>query len=330
MFDIVLNFCTAIYDEDTGALIVHYSAIAKRYLRQWFLLDLVSSLPLDRVFCSATEGHNSTRVAKVLRLAKVFRFLRMLRVASRIQELLGQAASDAIRLAKFVGVLLLFGHICACAWHLAIEFNACTVPADALGTPSVICGCDPAVSDCQEWNWLAKYDPEIHRGNSTGARYLVSIYYSVVTLTTLGYGDVLPTNPPERALASALALAGAVAFSFLIGNIGSLAAKPNALDTAAAARLAALADLCALQAVPRETRHRARHIAAHALRAAPHLFHDLDYLPRAARTEIVSALVQVRADRMGPARTDSSSARPGSDGLGCACAGARSADPTHG
>ena len=25
-------------------------------------------------------------------------------------------------------------------------------------------------------------------------RYLISVYYAIVTLTTLGYGDVLPTN----------------------------------------------------------------------------------------------------------------------------------------
>ena len=34
-----------------------------------------------------------------------------------------------------------------------------------------------------------------HRsGNTTMPRYLMSVYYAIVTLTTLGYGDVLPTN----------------------------------------------------------------------------------------------------------------------------------------
>ena len=40
----------------------------------------------------------------------------------------------------------------------------------------------------------ARYDPVVYAGNATVPRYLASVYYSVVTLTTLGYGDVTPTN----------------------------------------------------------------------------------------------------------------------------------------
>jgi hypothetical protein len=32
---------------------------------------------------------------------------------------------------------------------------------------------------------------------SKSVRYLYAIYFSVITMTTIGYGDVAPTSPPE-------------------------------------------------------------------------------------------------------------------------------------
>jgi potassium voltage-gated channel Eag-related subfamily H protein 7 len=205
MTDLLLNFVSAYIDDETGELKVDLKEIAMHYLKTWLLFDLASSLPWDRMFCSAVDGADSnsvySRAVKILRLIKVLRFVRMLRIAGRLDDLLGSWASDIIRLLKFLGILLLCGHICACIWHGVIATNGCRVPAADAPSSTVVCGCEGDDSQCQEWNWLLKYDPAVYRGNSSSARYLVSVYYSVVTLTTLGYGDVLPTNqvgPPHR------------------------------------------------------------------------------------------------------------------------------------
>ena len=204
-----------------------------------------------------------------------------------------------MRLLKFSGILLLCGHICACAWFLVIDLNDCMIPADQLPGPSVICGCDPATTECQEWNWFIKYDAAIYLGNSTEARYLVSVYYAIVTLTTLGYGDVLPTNQAERGVASAFALLGALAFSFLISNIGSLVSKGNAIDTAIDERLAELSDLCATRDVPHDTHSRSRRVAASTLSLAPHLLADrLSLLPRACSNELLDAFTDETLGRL--------------------------------
>ena len=60
-------------------------------------------------------------------------------------------------------------------------------------------------------------------GLAEGARPLGSdlVYYSLVTLTTLGYGDVLPVTPLARILAAAEAVLGALYIAVLIGRIAS-------------------------------------------------------------------------------------------------------------
>ncbi len=110
----------------------------------------------------------------------------------------------------------------------------------------------------------------------------------------MGYGDVMPTNDWERALTTALALAGAALFGLLVSAIRGLAARRSSAEAAARAAVARVADLCALRggalAAPRELRARARQVAAHAAARGPHLLvpgaaaHHL--LPRAARNEV--------------------------------------------
>ena len=53
-------------------------------------------------------------------------------------------------------------------------------------------------------------------------RYLVSLYWAVITITTVGYGDVLPITANEKLFAVILALLGGLVFSYTLGNISSL------------------------------------------------------------------------------------------------------------
>lgn len=52
------------------------------------------------------------------------------------------------------------------------------------------------------------------------------IYFSFVTLTTLGYGDITPAGPVARSLAYTEAIAGQLFIAILIGSlVGNLGTK---------------------------------------------------------------------------------------------------------
>ena len=57
--------------------------------------------------------------------------------------------------------------------------------------------------------------------------YIVSIYWTITTITTVGYGDISATNLPERLFCSLIMLLGV--FSFSIAN-GSLSQILNTYD----------------------------------------------------------------------------------------------------
>lgn len=55
-----------------------------------------------------------------------------------------------------------------------------------------------------------------------GAQLEIPIYYSFVTMTTLGYGDIVPTNPASRMLSVLQALTGQLYLVVLVARIVGL------------------------------------------------------------------------------------------------------------
>lgn len=72
--DIILTFNTAVFNELTGLLITDRREIARRYLKFWFWIDILSSFPFDLIVSAVDE--NSSDVSyfplfRLLRYAKV-------------------------------------------------------------------------------------------------------------------------------------------------------------------------------------------------------------------------------------------------------------------
>lgn len=71
------------------------------------------------------------------------------------------------------------------------------------------------------YEWLALRDPSafLGVGASGGLQWT---YYSLVTLTTMGYGDITPVAPAARSLAVAEALTGQMYIAILISRLVAL------------------------------------------------------------------------------------------------------------
>lgn len=69
-----------------GNVVLDGKAIAIRYLKGWFVIDMFSSLPLDYLFL-LFDGHSYTagRAIRILRLAKLLQLLRLLRISRLVR-----------------------------------------------------------------------------------------------------------------------------------------------------------------------------------------------------------------------------------------------------
>jgi len=89
------------------------------------------------------------------------------------------------------------------------------------------------------YEWVALRDPSAFAGaiGASGGGDGPWIYYSLVTLTTMGYGDILPVSPVARSLAVAEAFTGQLYLAILISRLVALElqARPRNQDANEAA-----------------------------------------------------------------------------------------------
>lgn len=73
--------------------------------------------------------------------------------------------------------------------------------------------------------------------------YMVSIYFTVTTIMTVGYGDITAYNSSERAFCIILMLIGVISFSFMTGALSSIISNYDNSEAALKEKLATLNDL---------------------------------------------------------------------------------------
>jgi len=71
--------------------------------------------------------------------------------------------------------------------------------------------------DTESISWIDEY-----RGYNWNGRYLVSLYWSITTLCTVGYGDITPKNLLEMWYVSCIMLLGTLVFGYSINYVGTL------------------------------------------------------------------------------------------------------------
>ncbi|XP_065337300.1 potassium/sodium hyperpolarization-activated cyclic nucleotide-gated channel 4 isoform X1 [Cloeon dipterum] len=96
LIDIVVNFRTGIMQQDNAEqVILDPKLIARHYLRTWFFLDLISSIPLDYIFLIFNQVSkdfsesfqilHAGRALRILRLAKLLSLVRLLRLSRLVR-----------------------------------------------------------------------------------------------------------------------------------------------------------------------------------------------------------------------------------------------------
>ncbi|OQS01125.1 voltage-gated ion channel superfamily [Achlya hypogyna] len=202
--DCSLNFVTPYVDPATNQLVDDLYLVASHYLQGWFALDVVSIVPYDLISWSMAASSEftaaQTQNVKVLRLMRVLRILKLTRVfrASRIIKRWNAVLGFPIaitQLGKYALVIIILAHWMACLW-----------------------GCVPQYED-SNWNWEVAYGVN---GSTAGTLYVASLYWSVMTIGTIGYGDLPMATNTEKVVAIVCMTVGCASYSFVVGSVCGL------------------------------------------------------------------------------------------------------------
>lgn len=193
--DIVLTFFVAYLNKKTFLLVDDHKLIAWKYLRSWFILDVISSIPSElAVKISSSSSVSSYGLSNMLRL------WRLRRVSAMFSSLEKDTHFNYfwVRCAKLLCVTIFAVHCAGCFYYL-LAFHY-PIP---------------------ERTWIGAAIPDFHtRGLWT--RYVISIYWSITTLTTVGYGDLHAHNTREMIFTVFYMLFNLGLTAYLIGNMTNL------------------------------------------------------------------------------------------------------------
>ena len=80
-----------------------------------------------------------------------------------------------------------------------------------------------SVEDNYEGTWMANEVNGVkYHEMSKGQQYLSSFYYTITTITTVGYGDISGSTPLEMIFCILIMLIGVLTFSFASGSLASI------------------------------------------------------------------------------------------------------------
>ncbi|OQS04892.1 Voltage-gated Ion Channel (VIC) Superfamily [Thraustotheca clavata] len=202
--DVGVNFFSAY--EARGKVETRWTVIVKKYLKTWFFLDIIAALPLDQLVSVGTSADASdairlNNIFRYLRVFKLFRMLSFMRILHRLEYVL-LIRSNVSSLLKFCLLVFLTSHWFSCIFYF--------------------------ISDANPSGWVNRQGLQ---NGTLYAKYVNAFYWSIMTMTTVGYGDVCAGNTQERAFAIFAMIIGAWIFAYGITNVVATVANFNPNDT---------------------------------------------------------------------------------------------------
>ena len=173
----------------------------------------------DEKLVSGLAAFKIIKLVRLLKLARIFKASRVLKrlVADVLQTRLEMSFAH-IKLLQLFLTICLVTHWQACIWAL--------------------CAVNMSEGDRSERDltWLDVHiDGELANNRAPEVTsfniYITSLYWSVMTLTSIGYGDVVPKNTAERVLCCTFMILSGVTWTYVLGTAAGIASTldPNAV-----------------------------------------------------------------------------------------------------
>jgi hypothetical protein len=180
----------------------------------------------DGLTCNGS-GTRFNKIAKVARIPRVYRLLRLAKLFRMLKIMKGNANkitkylldkfkldNNIERFIIFVILFLILNHLVACIWFLIARL-------------------DDFSPDC----WVVRLgfidEPPYDQ-------YILSFYWTLTTITTVGYGDINAGTPTERVYNLFIMSIGVLMYSFAIGSLTSIVASLDAKNSKINERLQTL------------------------------------------------------------------------------------------
>ncbi|KAJ8247943.1 hypothetical protein GJAV_G00252370 [Gymnothorax javanicus] len=210
LVDLVLNFRTGIVKEDNTEIILDPQLIKVKYLRSWFVVDFVSSIPVDYIFLIVetridSDFYKTARALRIVRFTKILSLLRLLRLSRLIRyihqweeifHMTYDLASAMVRIVNLIGMMLLL-----CHWDGCLQFLV------------------PMLQDFPADCWVSKNKMV---NDTWGQQYSYALFKAMSHMLCIGYGMYPPVGMTDVWLTILSMIVGATCYAMFVGHATAL------------------------------------------------------------------------------------------------------------
>ncbi|CAO78713.1 Potassium voltage-gated channel unc-103 [Caenorhabditis elegans] len=205
--DIIINFRTTYVNENDEAcqVVSDPGKIATHYFKGWFIIDMVAAVPFDLLLVSTNSDETTTLIG----LLKTARLLRLVRVARKLDRYSEYGAAVLLLL---MATFALIAHWLACIWY-------------AIGSAEL---------SHKEYTWLHQLSKQLAQpytstngtiptgGPTLKSRYVTSLYFTLSTITSIGFGNVSATTDSEKIFTIIMMILGSLMYASVFGNVSAI------------------------------------------------------------------------------------------------------------
>ncbi|KAM3859998.1 voltage-gated delayed rectifier potassium channel KCNH4 [Diretmus argenteus] len=237
ILDIILNFRTTFVSQ-SGQVVYEARSICIHYATTWFFVDLVAALPFDLLY-----AFNIT-VTSLVHLLKTVRLLRLLRL---LQKLDRYSQYSAMVLTLLMSMFALLAHWMACIWYI-------------IGRKEM------EINDPDNWDigWLHELGKRLETpytnstvgGPSVRSSYIAALYFTLSSLTSVGFGNVCANTDAEKIFSICTMLIGALMHAVVFGNVTAIIQRMYSRRSLYHTRMKDLKDFIRVHRLPQQLKQR--------------------------------------------------------------------------
>ncbi|XP_068505571.1 DNA mismatch repair protein Msh2 isoform X4 [Syngnathus scovelli] len=260
--DIILNFRTTFVSQ-SGQVVYQSRSICIHYATTWFFVDLVAALPFDLLYAfnitvvrkpkrrpgmhSRASGQGEPKLffvwqTSLVHLLKTVRLLRLLRL---LQKLDRYSQYSAMVLTLLMSVFALLAHWMACVWYMIGQKELET-------------------SHTWEIGWLHElgkrletpYANSTSGGPSVRSAYIAALYFTLSSLTSVGFGNVCANTDAEKIFSICTMLVGALMHALVFGNVTAIIQRMYSRRSLYHTRMKDLKDFIRVHGLPQQLKQR--------------------------------------------------------------------------
>lgn len=155
---------------------------------------------------------------------KVVRLLRLGRVARKLDHYLEYGAAVLVLLVCVFGLV---AHWLACIWYSIGDYEVIDEVTNTIKTDSWLY--QLAISIGTPYRYNASGSGQWEGGPSKDTLYISSLYFTMTSLTTIGFGNIAPTTDGEKIFSVAMMMVGCKCFSLFFTTSFKQTIQQNAI-----------------------------------------------------------------------------------------------------